>query len=177
MDCSTPGFLVHHELSAAAAKSHQLCPTLCNPIDGSPLGSAVPGILQARTLEWVSFPYLMHESEKWKWNHSIVSDSVTPWTVASQAPPSRGFSRQEYRSALLLPSRSPTPGVAQTHIHWVGDAFQPSHPLSSPSPPPPQFFLIIRVFSNESAFASGGQSIWASASHQSFQWIFRTDFL
>ena len=49
---------------AAAAKSLQLCLTLCDPIDGSPPGSPVPGILQARTLEWVAFTFPMHESEK-----------------------------------------------------------------------------------------------------------------
>ena len=48
----------------AAAESLQSCPTLCNPIDGSPPGSTVPGILQARTLEWVPFNSPMHESEK-----------------------------------------------------------------------------------------------------------------
>ena len=52
--------------AAAAAKSLQLFPTLCDPIDGSPPGSPVPGILQARTLEWVAFPSPMHESEKSK---------------------------------------------------------------------------------------------------------------
>ena len=50
--------------AAAAAKSLQSCPTLCDPKDGSPPGSAVPGILQARTLEWLPFPSPMHESEK-----------------------------------------------------------------------------------------------------------------
>ena len=50
--------------AAAAAKSLQSCPTLCDPIDGSPLGSPVPGILQARTLEWLAFPSPMQESEK-----------------------------------------------------------------------------------------------------------------
>ena len=50
--------------AAAAAKSLQSCPTLCDPIDGSPLGSAIPRILQGRTLEWVAFPFPMHESEK-----------------------------------------------------------------------------------------------------------------
>ena len=66
--------------AAAAAKSLQSCPTLCDPIDGSPLGSPVPGILQARTLEWVaiSFSSPMHESEKWKWSRSVVSYSVRP---------------------------------------------------------------------------------------------------
>ena len=57
-----------------AAKSLQSCPTLCNPTYGSPLGSAVPGILQARTLEWIAFPSPMHASEKWKWSRSVVSD-------------------------------------------------------------------------------------------------------
>ena len=50
--------------AAAAAKSLQLCPTLCDPIDGSPPGSAVPGILQAKILEWLPFPSPMNESEK-----------------------------------------------------------------------------------------------------------------
>ena len=81
---------------AAAAKSLQSCPTLCNPIDGSPPGSPVLGILQARTLDWVaiSFP------NAWKWRVKVTSLSrvsllATPWTAAYQAPPSMGFSRQE----------------------------------------------------------------------------------
>ena len=89
---------MHH----AAAKSLQSCPTLCDPIDGSPPGSPVPGILQARTLEWVAIPPPMHESEKWKWSH--VQILATPWTAAYQAPPPMGFSRQEYWSGLPLPS-------------------------------------------------------------------------
>ena len=52
------------DLAAAAAKLLQSCPTLCNPIDGSPPGSPVPGILQAKTLEWVVMPSPMHESER-----------------------------------------------------------------------------------------------------------------
>ena len=62
----------------AAAKSLQSCPTLCDPTDGSPPGSAVPGILQARTWEWVACPSPVHESEKWKWSRSVVSDSSRP---------------------------------------------------------------------------------------------------
>ena len=57
--------------AAAAAKSLQLCPTLCNPIDGSPIGSPVPGILQARTLEWVAISF----SNAWKWSRSVMPDS------------------------------------------------------------------------------------------------------
>ena len=59
----------------AAAKSLQLCPTLCDPIDGSPPGSPVPGILQARTLEWVAISFSNAWKEKWKWSHSVMSDS------------------------------------------------------------------------------------------------------
>ena len=91
--------------AAAAAKSLQLCPTLCDPIDGSPPGSPVPGILQARTLEWAAISF----SNAWKWKLKMKSLSrvllfVTPWTAAYQAPPSMGFSRQEYWSGLPLPS-------------------------------------------------------------------------
>ena len=57
------------------AKSLQSCPTLCDPIDGSPPGSPIPGILQARTLEWVAISFSMHESEKWKWSRSVLSDA------------------------------------------------------------------------------------------------------
>ena len=87
-----------------AAKLLQLCPTLRNPIDGSPPGSAIPGILQARTLEWVANSF----SNAWKWkvkvkSLSCVQLSVTPWTVAYQAPPFMEFSRQEYWSGVPLP--------------------------------------------------------------------------
>ena len=59
--------------AAAAAKSLQLCPTLCDPIDGSPPDFPVPGILQARTLEWVTISF--SSAWKWKWSHSVMSDS------------------------------------------------------------------------------------------------------
>ena len=80
--------------AAAAAKSLQSCPTLCNPIDGSPPGSLVPGILQARTLQWVAISF----SNAWKWKVKVKSLShvwllATPWTAAYQAPPPMGFSR------------------------------------------------------------------------------------
>ena len=92
-------------LRYAAAKSLQSCPTLCDPRDGSPLGSSVPGILQARTLEWVAISF----SNTWKWKVKVKSLShvrplAIPWTAAYQAPPSMGFSRQEYWSGLPLPS-------------------------------------------------------------------------
>ena len=129
MDCSMPGL----PASAAAAKSLQSCPTLCDPINGSPPGSPVPGILQARTLEWVAMPF----SNAWKWkvkgkktqkprpslvsqfNCSVVSDSLRPHGCSTPG----------------LPVHRQLPESTQTHVHWVGDAIQPSHPLSPPSLP------------------------------------------
>ena len=96
----------HHQLNghaAAGAKSLQLCPTLCDPIAGSPPGSPVPGILQARTLEWVAVSF----SNAWKWKVKVKSPSrvqffMTSWTAAYQAPPSMGFSGQKYWSLSKL---------------------------------------------------------------------------
>ena len=124
MDCSLPGSPIHgifqarvlewgasafsiicYAAAAAAAKSLQSCLILCYPIDGSPPGSPVPGILQARTLEWVA----IFLSKAWKWKVKVKSLSrvwllATPWTAAYQAPPSMGFSRQEYWSEVPSPS-------------------------------------------------------------------------
>ena len=91
--------------AAAAAKSLQSCPTLCDPINRSPPGSPVPGILQARRLEWVAISF----SSAWKWKVKVKSLSrvrllATPRTAAYQAPMSLGFSRQEHWSGLPLPS-------------------------------------------------------------------------
>ena len=85
------------------AKLFQSCPTLCDPIDGSPPGSAAPGILQARTLEWVAISF----SNAWKWKVKVKSLSrvrlvATPWTAAHQAPPPMEFSRQEYWSGVAI---------------------------------------------------------------------------
>ena len=93
--------------TTGAAKSLQSCLTLCDPIDGSPSGSPIPGILQARTLEWVAISF----SNAWKWKVKVKSLScvrllATSWTAAYQAPLSMGFSRQEYWSGVPLPSPS-----------------------------------------------------------------------
>ena len=116
--------------AAAAAKSLQSCLTLCDPIDSSPPGSLVPGILRQEHWSGLPFPSPMHESEKWKWSHSVVSDSATPWTTAHQAPPSTGFSRQEHCSGVPLPSlplilRPPTKG-----FDWVTVLQGLAHPKS-----------------------------------------------
>ena len=91
--------------TAAAGMLLQSCPTLCNPTDSSPPGSPFPGILQARTLEWVAISF----SNAWKWKVKVKSLSrvwlfATPWTSAYHAPPPMGLSRQEYWSGVPLPS-------------------------------------------------------------------------
>ena len=101
--------------AAAAAALLQSCPTLCNPIDSRPPGSPVPGILQARILEWAAISV----SPAWKWKVKVkslsrVRPSTTPWTAAFQAPPSMGFSRQEYWSGVPLPSPTHNAGTSQT---------------------------------------------------------------
>ena len=97
--------LIFLKRSLLTAKLLQSCPTLCNRIDGSPPGSPVPGILRARTLEWVAISF----SNAWKWKVKVKSLSrawllATPWTAAYQAPPSMGFARQEYWSGVPSPS-------------------------------------------------------------------------
>ena len=104
--------------ASAAGKSLQLCSTLCDPRDGSPPGSPIPGILQARILEWVAISF----SNAWKWKVKVKSLSrawllATPWTAAYQAPPPTGFSRQKYWSEMPLPS------PAQRHS-WSRNASQ-----------------------------------------------------
>ena len=96
-----------YQFCTAAAKSLQSCPTLCDPIDSSPPGSTIPEILQARTLEWVAISF----SNAWKWKVKVkllshVRLFATPWTAAYQAPPSMGFSRQDYWSGVPSPSPS-----------------------------------------------------------------------
>ena len=92
-------------VTTATAKSLQSYSTLCDPMDSSLPGPPLPGILQARTLEWVAISF----SNAWKWKVKVKSLShvwlsATPWTAAYQAPPSMGFSRQEYWSGVPLPS-------------------------------------------------------------------------
>ena len=118
------GYFLPHVTTTT--KSLQSCPTLCDPIDGSPPGSPIPEILQARTLEWVAISF----SSAWKWIVKVKSLSrvgllATPWTAAYQAPLSLGFSRQEYWSGLPLPSPFPMLGKFFTIIF----SNSLSHPL------------------------------------------------
>ena len=100
-----------------AAKLLQLCPTLCDPIDGSPPGSPVPGILLARTLEWAAISF--SNTCKWKVKVKLLSCVwllATPLTAAHQAPPSMGFSRQEYWSGVPLSSPNVPPSYNQIPV-------------------------------------------------------------
>ena len=122
--CRGNGLIPGWGTAAAAAKSLQSYLTLCDPIDGSSPGSPVPGILQARTLEWVAISF----SNAWKGKVKVKSPScvrllATPWTATYQAPPSMGFSRQEYWSGLPLPSPSNMRRIQKTsgepHVLWL----------------------------------------------------------
>ena len=113
-------------IAAAATKLLQSCPALCNPIDSSSPGSPIPGILQARTLEWVAVSF----SNAWKWkvkgkSLSRVRLFEIPWTAAHQAPLSMGFSRQEYWSGLPLPSPMHESEKWKWSRSVVSDSLQP----------------------------------------------------
>ena len=124
--------------AAAAAKLFQSCLILCDPIDGSPPGSPVPGILQARTVEWVAISF----SSAWKWKVKVKSLShvrlfATPWTAVYQAPLSMGFSRQEYWSGchcLLQWGWESTSFIREQG--WGGPAQQNQSSIFSPDGKP-----------------------------------------
>ena len=114
--------------AAAAAKSLQSCPALCNPIDSSPWGSPTPEILQSRTLKWVAISF----SNAWKWKVKVKLLSCvrlfeTPWTAAYQAPLSMGFSRQEYWSGVPLPSPPRTPKMSETRCWEIDIGVNPRY--------------------------------------------------
>ena len=208
----------------AAAESLQSCPTLCDPIDSSPPGTVSPGILQARTLEWVAISF----SNAWKWKVKVkslgrVQLSATPRTAAHQAPPSMGFSRQEYwsglplssplkgleiiilreassvqfssvqslsrvrlfetpwisarQAAMSIPVHHQLPEFTQTSVHQVSDAIQPSHPLSSPSPPALNPSQHQGLFQCVNSLHEVAKVLEFQLQHQSFQRNPRVDLL
>ena len=128
---TVPGRLRAAAAAAAAAKSLQSCPTLCTPIDGSPPGSPVPGILQARTLEWVAISFSKAQGRwakrDWHAHTTLYTKKVkvkvvtsqlcptvwNPWTIAHQAPMAMGFSSQEYWSGwpFTSPGDLPDSGI------------------------------------------------------------------
>ena len=151
--------------AAAAAKSLQSCPTLCDPIDGSPSGSPVPGTLQARTLEWVAISF----SNAWKWKVKVKSLShvwllAIPWTAAHQAPPSMGFSREEDWSGV--PLLSPNEGTREDHYKEGNRDWVIRYKLL--------FFYILHGFQSQILYVLikkflFSASIWATAESMQFQ--------
>ena len=120
----SPGQVEHTKLL-------QLCPLLCDPIDCSPPGSSVHGILQARILEWVAV-----SSSK---GSSQIRDQTRVFSVqfSSVAQSCLTLCDPMNCSTPGLPVHHQLPEFTQTHVHRVSDAIQPSHPQSSPSPPAP----------------------------------------
>jgi len=116
-------WVLHHLsrlINSLPAKSFQSCLTLCNPIDGSPPGSPVPGILQARTLQWVAISFSNAWNRKVKVKSlSLVRLLATPWTAAHQAPLSMGFSRQECWSGVPLINSSSSYLLSGNHISGI----------------------------------------------------------
>ena len=117
--------------AAAAAKLLQSCSTLCDPRDGSLPGSLIPGILQARTLEWVAISF----SNAWKWKVKVKLLSrvwllATPWTAAYQALLSMEFARQEYWSGVPLPSPKDQPRIPLFDIFFSQFRIKPYLPYA-----------------------------------------------
>ena len=153
--------------AAAAAKSLQLCPTLCDPIDGSPPGSPVPGILQARTLEWVAISFSKGKCSLCLQRHYLSRTSVSLCCSVAKLYPNLFNPMICGMSGFLVLHCFPQ--FAQTHVHWVGEAIQPSHPLSSPSPPALNLSHHQGLFQWASSLHQVAKVLDHQLQHQSFQ--------
>ena len=110
----------------------RLCPTLCDPMDCSPPGFSVC-VLQARILEWVASSF--SNTHTHTHTHTQTVDCSVQFSSVAQLCPTLCDSVN--CSTPGLPVHHQLPEFTQTHVHWAGDAIQPSHPLLSPSPPTP----------------------------------------
>ena len=160
----------------------QSCLTVCNPVDCRSPGSSVHGILQARILEWVAMLFSRGSSRPrdQTWVSHMAGRFFTIWATGDQ------FSSVTQSCPTLcspmdcskpgFPVHQKLPELAQTHVHWVGDAIQPSHPLLFPSP---AFSLSQHqgLFQWVSSSHQVAKVLELQLQHQSFQWMFRTDFL
>ena len=174
------------------------CVWLCDPMDSNTPGSSVHGIFQARILEWFAISYSTGSS--WPRNNTQVSwvscigrqilyhwetweacfemffliEVSVQFSLVTQSCPT--LCDPMNRSMPGLPVQHQLLEPTQTHVHWVGDAIQPSHPLSSPSPLP-SIFPASGSFPMCHLFISGGQSIGVSASTSVPSMNTRTDLL
>ena len=172
-------------------KSLQLCPALCNAIDHSPPGSSVCGILQAGILEWLGIPCSRESSQPKDWACISYISSVGRWVLLPLAPPGKPppfpfllqFSSVAQscltlnRSTPGLPFHHHLPEFTQTHIHRVGDAIQPSHPLSSPVPPSPNPSQHQSLFQWVNSSHEVAKVLEFQLKHHSFQRTSRADLL
>ena len=170
------------ELKCVKVLVTQSCPTLCDPTDCSLLSSSVRGILQARILEWVAIPFSRVDPLPTQGSNLRF---LLCWHIlyhlshqfSSVSPPCLTLCDPMNCSMPGLPVHHQLPELAQTHVHRVSDAIQPSHPLSSPSPPAfnlSQHQGLVQWISSSHQVA---KVLEHQLQHQSFQWIFRIDFL
>ena len=156
----------------------QLCLILCDTVDCSLPGSSVHGILQARVLEWVTIPFFRGSSwpKVWTWVYGSLDASYwVQFSLVTQLCPT--LCNPMNRSTRSLPVHHQLPEFAQTHVDWVGDAIQPSHPLSSPSPPVFNLSQHQGLFKWVSSSHQVAKVLEFQLQHQSFQWTPRTDLL
>ena len=156
-------------------------------MDCSLPGSSVYGILQARILEWVAIPFSRGSSwpRDWTWVSCTGRQILHHWATRKPTDVVQ-FSSVQLCLTVCNPMDCNAPGFpvhhqlpepTQTHVYWVGDAIQLSHPLSSPSPPAFNLSQHQGVFHWVSSLHQVAKVLEFQLQHQSFQWIFRTDFL
>ena len=162
----------------------------CNPMDRSPPGSSLHGILQARILKWVAISFSRGSSQsrdqtrvsctagrfftKWAMREVKPWDSVQFSSVTQSCPTLCNLMDSSTPSVLVYHQ---LPEWSQTHVHWVGDAIQLSHPLSSPSPPAFNLFQHQGLFKWVSSSHQVAKVLEFQLQHQFFQWTPRTDLL
>ena len=157
----------------------QSCPTLCDPMDCSPPGSSVSGILQARILESIAMPFSIgkQKGEGGKWVKTVLTylffffytNIYGLFSSVTQSWPTRCNPMNCSMPSLLVHHQLPE--FTQTCVHWVGDAIQPSHPLSSPSPPALNLSQHQGLFKWVSSSHQVAKGLEFQLQHQSFQWI------
>ena len=164
--------------------------TLLWPHGLQPTGSSVIGILQAKILEWVAIsysregifltqglnPFLLHLLHWLAGRFFISSATISSQSVISVAQSCPTLCDSMDCSMSSFPVHHQLPELTQIHVHWVGDAIQPSHPLSSPSPPTFNLSQHQSLFNWVSSSHQVAKLLVFQLQHQSFQWKFRTDF-
>ena len=131
-----------------------------------------PGDLEMNIILWLTSQGSHSNEGDWMKNHHIqaISFSLVTQSCLTLCDPVN-------RSTPGLPVHHQLPELTQTHVHWVGDGIQPSHPLSSPSPPALNLSQHQGLFKWVSSSHQVAKVLEFQLQHQSFQWIFRPDFL